>query len=244
MSASSSSTSVEPCTVCDQPGTLCCGACKQARFCSARCQRKFWCVHKVLCGRDPDVLYLPPLSPDELDNLDRIKDAPVVQGLSTRTALTLTYLGIDWATFMTYVSSAAAAPPNDVGRNELIMFAQHHLFTARARGVLPSIGKGTVWYNFGHLAFGLVATCNAEDKKRKPPQWNPFEATVRLGDVLRRQLVTSAVWQAGPESRTQDVAILRTCTSRTVEAVERADIPLGAKSQLKATLEAILACAS
>ncbi|GAA5893755.1 hypothetical protein JCM8208_001236 [Rhodotorula glutinis] len=204
MSASSSSASVELCIVCDQPGTKLCGACKQARFCSARCQRKIWPVHKVQCGRDPDSFHLPPLTSDELDELERIKDEPVVQNLSTQTTLTLTYFGIDWSTFISVVSSATAAPRNDRARVELILFAQYHLFKARARGVSPTVGKDTVWRNFGHMAFNTIAVSVREDKRRPPPHWEPFEAIRLLDNVLRRQLVWSAVLQDGPKSMEED----------------------------------------
>lgn len=142
--------------------------------------------------------------------------------------------------FIATVSSSTAEPPNDIIRTELILFAHFHLFTAQARGVSPKTGKGSVWRNFGHIAFSFVFTCYQEDKRGPGPQWKPFEATRRLYDVMRRQLVLSAVLHLGPESRTEDVVLVRVCTRRIVEEIERADVPVGAKVSLKVQAQAML----
>ena len=143
-------------------------------------------------------------------------------------------------TFISVVSSATAAPRNDRARVELILFAQYHLFKARARGVSPTVGKDTVWRNFGHMAFNTIAVSVREDKRRPPPHWEPFEAIRLLDNVLRRQLVWSAVLQDGPKSMEEDRALLRVCMRRTVEALERADIPLTAKRELRAQGDTIM----
>ncbi|BGP47023.1 hypothetical protein JCM10450v2_002875 [Rhodotorula kratochvilovae] len=62
------------CAVCGEETTKQCSKCRANFFCSTRCQALLWPTHKVLCGRDPNVFYLPPLTPDELKKLDEIKD--------------------------------------------------------------------------------------------------------------------------------------------------------------------------
>ena len=39
------------CEACGRPGTLRCGACKAARYCSAACQKTAWREHKIVCRR-------------------------------------------------------------------------------------------------------------------------------------------------------------------------------------------------
>ena len=41
---------------------------------------QLWKSHKVLCHRDPNVFYLPPLRPDEIDTLREFQDVPLRQG--------------------------------------------------------------------------------------------------------------------------------------------------------------------
>ncbi|TNY17736.1 hypothetical protein DMC30DRAFT_93027 [Rhodotorula diobovata] len=61
------------CAVCQDPATTQCGACRAVSVCSVRCQRLLWLIHKELCGRNVDEFYAPPLTPDELDELEALK---------------------------------------------------------------------------------------------------------------------------------------------------------------------------
>lgn len=98
MSSSTTSASIRLCTVCDKPGDQQCSACRAIFFCSTRCQKlvrpphnqahqrgttvlilehlQLGPTHKALCGRDSEAFFFPPLSPADVEALERIKDKP------------------------------------------------------------------------------------------------------------------------------------------------------------------------
>ncbi|BGP14487.1 hypothetical protein JCM10213v2_002436 [Rhodosporidiobolus nylandii] len=78
------------CAVCFNKTRNRCSGCANAMggvfYCSADCQKLVWVAHKYLCGRSADIFCLPPLSDEEIAQLDRTRRWYDAQGWSFREA--------------------------------------------------------------------------------------------------------------------------------------------------------------
>ncbi|BGP21066.1 hypothetical protein JCM10213_007584 [Rhodosporidiobolus nylandii] len=71
------------CAVCGTRTDQRCSGCKGDSplfFCSREHQKLLWRTHKVLCGRDPDYFFLPPLNEAELADFRLAKEHPYSEG--------------------------------------------------------------------------------------------------------------------------------------------------------------------
>ncbi|BGP45116.1 Egl nine 1 [Rhodotorula kratochvilovae] len=64
------------CAVCTKKTVQRCSGCKNIYFCSHEHQKLIWPAHKALCGADPESFHLPPLTEQDLRDLEPIKDKP------------------------------------------------------------------------------------------------------------------------------------------------------------------------
>ncbi|GAA5901910.1 hypothetical protein JCM8208_006636 [Rhodotorula glutinis] len=165
----------EQCAACISPATSRCSACRSLRFCSKRCQSLLWPTHKILCGRDPDLFYLPPLTDNELAMVCANKDRSP-QGPGTPTfhdEITLLrrqagYRGVSpWEDFTTSIMTADVRPQPGV---QLLAQARddrlHDLVSAYrflASLMHPPFAPGSVerarcaWYFFATSADNMRA---------------------------------------------------------------------------------------
>ncbi|GAA5945204.1 hypothetical protein JCM3775_003697 [Rhodotorula graminis] len=156
------------CVVFQEPATTRCSACSREPFCSRRCQALLWKSHKVLCHRDPNVFYLPPLRPDEIDTLREFQDVPLRQGERLVDAAAPDQYGADLRAAMNeYFTSIGeqgplANPNLEHERLMSILFANEFLELARQ----AKLRRAGVLHD-------LAAT---------PP--TPWEVLGRLGNIL------------------------------------------------------------
>lgn len=58
-STSTSASTVHLCALCDQPAPKQCSSCHIIRYCSSKCQKADWVIHKIVCKSFKDVLKAP-----------------------------------------------------------------------------------------------------------------------------------------------------------------------------------------
>ncbi|BGP38916.1 hypothetical protein JCM10449v2_002854 [Rhodotorula kratochvilovae] len=147
------------CAVCDETAHLRCGACQVVRFCSPRCQRILWPAHKALCGRDTETFYLPPLMPEDVQQLERIKDLAYPPHDSSFTAFVTRFAQLSWTEFLDISTSSDADNLDTAGlRNHLLVAAYCHLGQV-ANDVRHETGKVAplpAWHTFGTAAVDIV----------------------------------------------------------------------------------------
>ncbi|GAA5867492.1 hypothetical protein JCM8547_007524 [Rhodosporidiobolus lusitaniae] len=64
------------CAVCEARTTMCCSSCESVFFCSREHQKLIWSTHKWTYGKDDEPFSFPPLTADELADLEKTKDLP------------------------------------------------------------------------------------------------------------------------------------------------------------------------
>ncbi|BGP38946.1 hypothetical protein JCM10449v2_002884 [Rhodotorula kratochvilovae] len=216
------------CTVCGGDTAKQCSKCRAIFFCSTRCQALLWPTHKVLCGRDPNVFYLPPLTPEELKKLGKIKDTqPYHQTAKSLVRLNLFAEEIRMTNVMSaydylYLTKVAEL---DVGGKDsklapwhVFAHAGRHLRDEYYEKVLQS-GKSEVQEALdGRIGRGSFVVLNA---------------------FLRQQLVhaTLIAQASGPSQRLSSAEMLKLCQMGQPDAIKVLDgttMLEAAKDQLKA----------
>ncbi|BGP47022.1 hypothetical protein JCM10450v2_002874 [Rhodotorula kratochvilovae] len=122
------STQLQKCAVCPRETTKMCSGCKSVAFCSRECQKVLWPTHKVLCKRDPDVFYLPPLDEALVTQFLALRDKPFQGANITFEQMWGRQLGVqkEW-TFILDQLRYDHDVADDPSRNLLSLFALVHL---------------------------------------------------------------------------------------------------------------------
>ncbi|GAA5893966.1 hypothetical protein JCM8208_001293 [Rhodotorula glutinis] len=194
--SASTSPFADLCAVCDQPGVLYCGACKSTRFCGSRCQSLLWPSHKVLCGRDLDTFFLPPMTPEEVEQLKRLDD----EADKSSSAPPVT----DWTTLSDILLSPAEADPVDEYLRLLALLSSYfRLYQAVVEDGLSGKVSLTPWITlsprgrawlvtYNRVVYGLdrhtFLTPQVTDAVRAGR--SPFKV---LGVLLRQELVATTL---------------------------------------------------
>ncbi|GAA5841239.1 hypothetical protein JCM9279_000587 [Rhodotorula babjevae] len=222
----------ESCVICEEPGRMRCGACRLVKFCSTSCQRILWPVHKTLCGRDPDVFYFPPLTPSEVDRLEKVKHKRVTVSEPPFIDC-VRFCGYTWDCLLALISLAEpSADGVDVTttRNHFIMLARYHLFHAE----MPwhqGIGAGASWDMLAGAMFHFVEYWRQEHLERKGDGsavlddrvWRVFNKLLRL-ELARAALEEFYDSATDPKSRRTWLRLEVLALERGLAEIERANL--------------------
>ncbi|GAA5821079.1 hypothetical protein JCM3770_000081 [Rhodotorula araucariae] len=148
------SNQLQNCAVCPRATTKTCSGCQAVAFCSRDCQKVLWPSHKILCKRNPDVFYFPPLDEALVQQFDALRDKPFQGADITYQQMWARQIGVTkewrvrclpWRLPVTLSPSASRSPSvssqfildqlryddnvaDDPSRNLLRMFALAHLY--------------------------------------------------------------------------------------------------------------------
>ncbi|KPV77324.1 uncharacterized protein RHOBADRAFT_41318 [Rhodotorula graminis WP1] len=237
------------CAVCDKPGSLRCGACKALKFCSPECQSLLWPTHKVLCGRDLDTFFMPPMSPKEITQLERVKDEPVCPDGSNF----LTQMDISWPAFADRLRSDAHAEPlGEFLRLDALLTAHRRLGKADKVDPPRVAVSPSPWRIFADKADAWTVRSSSlahgsNDVEQTATHVvdaiyagrSPFTV---LNAVLRQHLVAATIMYqvVSPTPKLQPaeaLALVRLSDKRLVEALRRSDMSDEQRLRLDPALE-------
>ncbi|GAA5841061.1 hypothetical protein JCM9279_000526 [Rhodotorula babjevae] len=211
-----------------------CSACGLVPFCSTRCDELLRPTHAPLCGRDPDVFYSAPLSPSDLEQLERIKNDvfPISGGSFVDYVAKL----LPWPTFISLVTSTEpTSPSHATARNNLLAYSYLHLGAPTL--AQPDSTALPPWHLFGCLAADWIQRCTRPRPDTGVPDCPSRDVNRVLNGVLRQELVratiASAARGAAPavdefEARLWEVVACR----RTMRELERAQLGDEARARL------------
>ncbi|GAA5927541.1 hypothetical protein JCM3775_006012 [Rhodotorula graminis] len=194
-------------------------------------------THEPLCGRDPDVFYLAPLSPADLEQLERTKgDTFPVTGDSFEHYIEKLFKVRPWPTFISLVTSTEpTSPSHATARNNLLAYSYLHLGAPiLAQPGLPALPP---WHLFGCLAADWIQRCTRPRPDTGVPDCPSRDANRVLNGLLRQELVRATIESAarGPdpaidefEARLWEVV----ACGRTLKELERAELGDEARTRL------------
>ncbi|GAA5848745.1 hypothetical protein JCM9279_002930 [Rhodotorula babjevae] len=241
------------CTVCDEPGTLWCAACKREKYCSPAHQRLLWPTHKFLCSRNLDVFCVPPLSDDEYAELDGVKERFKWPDGSTYVDVVTQGAGLDsemWIVNRQLLRYPVVPTAGEVewARMTAVLKARHCLDQAERQGVSrpPRAGRrpsATAWRMLGSPAFWVLdkyvetvaATGSLGGQSLMDVQHGAFAV---LNSLLRTTLIAVTLQAQGlPGDRCMPLrdflAFIDVHNRRSLEAVEAADLPEAVRARFK-----------
>ncbi|GAA5891021.1 hypothetical protein JCM8208_003137 [Rhodotorula glutinis] len=246
------------CAVCSNEGTQQCSTCHAVRFCSERCSRILWATHKFLCGRDVDTFYLPPLTPDEIEALDKVKGTPaLVPGLHGQSLVAFITSGYPaplsdflWTTFWQRLTAPANDDPYEENKRlENVALAYDALGHAADRELFagnPPLRRSP-WHLFAKSCMAFHPEyCTAVAKMSGvTPGQASFDRATQLGSftvlnaLFRQQLVHATIsCQAynHPSLITEDesLALVQAGRRRAIRLLQASDLPDVVKQRLVA----------
>ncbi|GAA5851990.1 hypothetical protein JCM9279_007049 [Rhodotorula babjevae] len=232
--SASTSPFADQCAVCNQPGRLKCGACRAVKFCSQRCQSLLWPTHKALCGRRLDTFFVPPMSPEEVKQLEQVKDAPGGSSFLTR-------LNVTWTHFADKLRSDAVPEPfGELLRCDAILTARRVVSEAAdqdAARVDPPPSPWSIFAPSCHEWLGDHAYVVHDRPDDISETALLIVATTRTGRspftvlnaILRQELVAATiryqVIRATPQlEEAEALALLRLSDRRVADELRRVDV--------------------
>ncbi|GAA5821076.1 hypothetical protein JCM3770_000080 [Rhodotorula araucariae] len=235
------------CAVCTQETTKRCGKCRAIFFCSTRCQALLWPTHKVLCGRDLHVFYLPPLTPAEL-KVDEIKDKHPYRDrlLSLHEWVTKVH-GETWAAFRSTLTTPAS---QNLLLEEMRMSNVLVAYAYLCQEGVAEITAGstdrasTPWHQFANMACFIrdryYAKLLESSKSREQEARDPVagRGSFVVNAFWRQELVlgTLGAQASGAAARLSEEEFLQFAEKLQLGAIEvlkRADILESTKKHLK-----------
>ncbi|KPV77347.1 uncharacterized protein RHOBADRAFT_51219 [Rhodotorula graminis WP1] len=207
-----------------------------------------WPSHKVLCGRDPDMFYLPDLSTADVARLESFKNEFFADYDETFADFVSTHLGLPWPAFL--VTHTAIDPDADDStpallgcRNLNLVLARKHLYqVARARDPSLRIVDLPIWDPFSDVAEGYVDRCVSLQADEAAPRWDPADPWRALNAVLRQDLVRHTLFlkqrECQPDISQKEVGRLSILSfERAAVEARRAPVPQVAKDEIVGAFE-------
>ncbi|GAA5917634.1 hypothetical protein JCM6882_001998 [Rhodosporidiobolus microsporus] len=211
------------------PGCYVCGADAGLR-CSGDKEADIWPVHKWLCGKDPSFFIFPPLSREEVQRVDDLRDEfflespqkyrPLIDYLRDPKALCFPH---DWRQYLTIISvSYDKLPPSYPlwYYNWLVLHAHCHIFNH----ALPGI-------SVAHTPWRLAAPTAVAYAQSAPRDEDLVSFFTDFNRFLRHELVFNAVvclrLQKDLPSALPSALTIELCEAvhrRSVEAFELAEV--------------------